>query len=179
MTGQAFSLKPLQSPFLIQGVGITGTLNRLGGVLSLRYELLGLSSAIEIPAPAAAPARKDGLWNATCFELFLAPRESDRYWEFNFSPAGHWNIFSFTSYRQGMREELAFSTLPFSVQIHDDALNLSADIDLREIIPGDTALNAGISAVLRSAAGDCTYWALTHCGTQPDFHRKDSFLIEC
>ena len=158
---------------------ITGTVSRQEGLLYLEYDLLGPVDAIAIPSPAAMPLRRDSLWNETCFELFFSPEKTDQYWEFNFSPSGHWNVFSFEAYRQRMQEEQAFASLPFSVQGHPDSLNLSVELGLERIILRDHALKAGISAVVRSAGGDCTYWALTHPGTQPDFHRKDGFIIEC
>jgi len=179
MKSQGFSLIPFPATSPLPGVKITGTVGRCDGVLYLGYDLLGLISSIAIPAPAATPARKDDLWKETCFELFLRLGKSDRYWEFNFSPAGHWNVYSFEAYRQGMQEEQAFASLPFSVQGHPDSLNLSVELGLERIILRDHALKAGISAVVRSAGGDCTHWALTHPGMQPDFHRKDGFIIEC
>ncbi len=179
MKNQGFSLIPFPSAFPLPAVKLTGAVGRRGDVLCVGYELLGLTEAIAIPAPAVVPVRRDGLWTATCFELFLGPERSDRYWECNFSPSGHWNVFGFESYRQGMREEQAFASLPFSVNLHPGALNLSVELDLEKIIPRDQALKIGISAVLRSVEGDCTYWALTHPATQPDFHRKDGFIIAC
>ncbi len=158
---------------------ISGTLGRWGNVLSVSYDLHGTLEAIAVPAPADNPGRRDGLWNETCFELFLSPDNADRYWEFNFSPAGNWNVYRFEAYRQGMHEEQAFATLLFSVQTHPAALNLSVELDLEKIIPRDQVLKVGISAVIRSAAGACTYWALVHPGAQPDFHRRDGFIIEC
>ena len=179
MKSQGFSLIPFPSALPLPAVQIIGTVARRGDVLYTGYELLGLTEAIAIPAPAVVPLRRDGLWTATCFELFLGPEKSDRYWECNFSPSGHWNVFCFESYRQGMREELAFASLPFSVHLHPGALNLSVELDLEKIIPRDQALKVGISAVLKFVEGDCTYWALTHPGQQPDFHRKDGFIIAC
>jgi hypothetical protein len=179
MKNQGFSLILFPSASPLPEVKITGMVGRRGGVLYLRYDLIGLIGSIAIPAPAATPARKDGLWDETCFELFLGLERSDQYWEFNFSPSGHWNVYSFEGYRQGMQQEQAFASLHFSVQSHPDGLNLSVELDLEKIILRDHALKAGISAVVRSAGGDCTYWALTHPGTQPDFHRKDGFIIKC
>ena len=179
MKMQGFSLTPFPSACPLAAMKITGTIGRRDGVLSLEYELLGLTETIAVPVPAVVPVRRDGLWKETCFELFLGPEKSDRYWEFNFSPAGHWNIYGFEGYRQGMREEQAFASLPFFVQIHPDALNLSVELDLEKIIPRDRALKVGISAVVRSAGGECTYWALTYPGPQPDFHRRAGFIIEC
>lgn len=179
MKSQSFSLIPFPSVSPLPGVKITGTVDRRGSVLYLRYDLTGLIGSRALPARAATPARKDGLWKETCFELFLGLEGSDQYWEFNFSPSGDWNVYSFEAYRQGMQEEQAFASLPFSVQSHPDSLNLSVELDLEKIILRDHVLKAGISAVVRSAGGDCTYWALAHPGTQPDFHRKDGFIVEC
>lgn len=53
--------------------------------------------------PAAAPGRADGLWQSTCFELFLLDPQSGAYREFNFAPSGQWAAYSFDSYRVGMR----------------------------------------------------------------------------
>ena len=174
-----FSLSPFPAALPQTGIRITGSLGRRDNVLYVRYDLRGLTGEIAIPSPAAMPARRDGLWEETCFELFVCPEKSDRYWEFNFSPAGHWNVYCFDTYRQGMHEEQAFASLPFSVQRHPDALHLSAEVELEKIIARDQNLKAGISAVIRCAAGDCTYWSLTHPGTRPDFHRKDGFALEC
>ena len=179
MKSRGFSLIPFPSACPPPAVQITGTVARREGLLCVRYDLLGPMGEIAIPAPATVPARRDGLWKETCFELFLGPEKTDRYWEFNFSPAGHWNVYNFEAYRQGMREEQAFASLPFSARIQPDTLNLSGELEIEKIIPRDQALKVGISAVLRSAGGECTYWALAHPATQPDFHRRDGFIIEC
>jgi hypothetical protein len=57
--------------------------------------------ALRLP-PAATPERTDGLWEATCFELFLLGPDGG-YLEFNFSPSGQWAAYRFDAYRQGMR----------------------------------------------------------------------------
>lgn len=160
-------------------VQITGRINRRGDLLSLGYDLIGQAAAITIPSHGGRPLRRYGLWNETCFELFLGIESSDRYWEFNFSPKGHWNVFRFETYRKDMREESTFVSLPFSVHALPESLNLSVEIHLAKIIPADQALKAGISAVLRSVEGDCTYWALTHPSAQPDFHSREGFIISC
>jgi hypothetical protein len=52
--------------------------------------------------PAKAPERTDGLWETTCFELFLLYSDGG-YIEFNFSPSGQWAAYRFDSYREGRR----------------------------------------------------------------------------
>jgi hypothetical protein len=140
--------------------------------------LIGPLAALVIPVPVGNPVRKNALWEETCFEFFLGGKDSDRYWEFNLSPAGHWNVYCFASYRQGMQEEPAFTSLPLSVQSQPDVLRLSTEVDLEKLIPAEQVLNVAISAVIKTMHGGITYWALTHPGPQPDFHRRDSFIIE-
>jgi hypothetical protein len=57
--------------------------------------------ALRLPA-AVSPARADGLWQRTCFELFLRRSGDAGYWEFNFSPSGEWAAYQFDDYRAGM-----------------------------------------------------------------------------
>ena len=125
--------------------------------------------------------RKNGLWEETCFEFFLGVKGSERYWEFNLSPSGHWNVYRFKSYRQGMQEEPAFTSLPFSVQLYSNSLLLSLGLGLDKIIPQEQVsevLQVALSAVIKTRDGKTTYWALTHPGPQADFHRRDGFIIE-
>jgi hypothetical protein len=178
MNSRSFSLKPFPSGGVRQDGKISCTVGRHGDVLSITYTLLGLPGELEIPSAAHNPSRRDALWEKTCLEFFLAAGNSDLYWEFNLSPAGHWNVYRFTSYRQGMREEPAFESLPFSVHAHSDTLRLSLDIDTHKIVTPGQALRIGISAVIRKRSGETIYWALTHPEPQPDFHHRDSFIID-
>lgn len=178
MNEQSFSLKPFPLAGLLPDLKITGNINRRFNTLFISYALLGHLTELVIPAPVDMCVRKNALWEETCFEFFLALKNSDQYWEFNLSPAGHWNVYRFKSYRQGMQEERAFTSLPFSIQRQPNALQLSLKLVLDEIITADQALKVGISIVIKTINGRITYWALTHPGLQPDFHRSDSFIIE-
>lgn len=140
--------------------------------------LTGPLSELVIPSAANIPARINALWEETCFELFLGLQNSEQYREFNLSPAGHWNVYLFNAYRQGMSEEPSFSSLPFSVYKQPEALKLFLKFDLDKIIKADQLLKIGISAVIKFINGKTSYWALTHPGPQPDFHLKDSFIVE-
>jgi len=177
MNEESFSLVPCPSARLRPSVTIEGTIARHGNALAIGYTLVGRLREVVIPEPAAVPGRQDGLWKDTCFEFFLAVRGSPPYWEFNLSPAGHWNAYRFASYREGMVEEPAFTALAFTVQRQRGALALALELDLSKIVPADQALEVAISAVLKHEDGSVTYWALTQCGPQPDFHRRDSFII--
>lgn len=173
---QRFSLKQFL-PIPRLDLTITGQLAQQGDTLAIRYELRGPLAKLAIPAPAAAPSRRHGLWQETCFEFFLAARDCPDYWEFNLSPAGHWNVYYFTDYRQGLQEEPAFPSLPIHVRSSRDSLLLDLTVDLGQVIATHQPLEMAISAVIKPKEGAVTYWALTHPGPQPDFHRRDSFTI--
>jgi hypothetical protein len=189
---ETFSLTPFSSSEL--DLKITGTIERRDRHLAVRYDLVGNLSEVVLPlevgeerSAADFPKRKHELWKTTCFEFFLGVKHSDRYWEFNLSPAGHWNVYRFEGYRYGMEEETALTTLPFKVEHQPEMLSLALDCDLSSIdalpfsnqmAPSDRALEVAITAVIESKSGEITYWALTHPGAEADFHRRDSFIIE-
>jgi hypothetical protein len=177
MDDRSFTLQPFHPAIPHPAVQVTGAIVRRADHLAIRYDLLGELSALALPAPAAQSSRRLKLWEETCFEFFLAVKYSPRYWEFNFSPAGHWNVYAFAGYRQGMQEEKAFTALPFTVQQGGDSMRLALELEVGRIIPASQALEVAISAVLKSRNGQATYWALSHPGPQADFHRRDGFII--
>jgi hypothetical protein len=172
-----FVLQPFAPEGPRPAVEITGHLLRRAEALTIGYRLQGRLVDVLIPAALAAPARRHRLWEATCFEFFLALKDSPPYWEFNLSPAGDWNVYRFTNYRQDLAAEPAFASLPFVVHRSPGALQLTLEVDLARLVPANRPLEVAIAAVLRTAAGRLTYWALTHPGPQADFHRRDGFLI--
>jgi len=178
MKSRGFSLKPFQSDGLPPHLEITGDIRRSSNKLSIRYALSGPLAEVMLPALADIRLRKNRLWEETCFEFFLAPVNSEHYWEFNLSTSGHWNVYRFTSCREGMHEETAFTALPFSVLLNLSSLQLSLEVKLDKIVPADQALKVGISAVIKTINGSMTFWALTHPGPQADFHRRDAFIID-
>jgi hypothetical protein len=173
-----FALRPFPAKVLPPGIGITGSVGWDAGKFSIRYELRAAASEIAVPEAADMPNRRDGLWKDTCFEFFLGPENADRYWEFNLSPSGHWNVYRFTSYREGMQEEQAVAALPFVVVMEQDSLALTLNADLSGSVGRERTLDAGIAAVVKLADGTLTYWALAHPGPRPDFHRRDSFILK-
>jgi hypothetical protein len=177
MTPTSFRLEPFPGTHPHGRLDITGSLTRRGRSVTLRYDLRGEPGALALPEPEHA-CRRQGLWEDTCLEFFLAPRQSPRYWEFNLSPAGPWNVYAFDGYRQGMREEPAFAALPGTVHREPACLRLTVEVDMALILPAAPPLDLGIAAVLKGQDGERTYWALTHPGPRPDFHRRDAFIIE-
>ena len=176
MRNQLFALTPFESLQSLSNLTLTGHLARQGPTLNIRYTLLGPLDEIVIPGFMDRPERLDGLWQSTCFELFIGIKGAQPYWEFNLSPAGHWNIYAFTTYRQNMRWEPTYPSLPFHIQHRPNSLQLDLAFKLTQIIPVDQALNIGISAVIQLRDGALTYWALTHPGPQPDFHQREGWI---
>lgn len=70
--------------------------------LTLRWKVEG-AGKIVLP-PFAGQARTDGLWQTTCFELFVKVPGGAGYAEFNLSPSERWAAYDFAGYREGMAE---------------------------------------------------------------------------
>ncbi|MGE5239704.1 MAG: DOMON-like domain-containing protein [Chloroflexota bacterium] len=168
-------------PFGIAGrqipLEITGHMKRSPAGLVIEYVLRGDLGDVVLPEQADMPSRRAGLWESTCFELFVAPKDERRYWEFNFSPAGHWNVYRFTAYREDMQEEVAFDSLPIVIRNGEEPIRLVAKVDLDRLFTPEREIEIGVSAVISHKSGGVTYWALAHPGAKADFHRRDGFAI--
>jgi len=117
--------------------------------------------------------RESGLWNSTCFELFLGTPDSDSYFEFNFSPSSRWAAYKFEGYRTGMRDQ--HMTVEPHVEFDPDRpLELSVDLDLTDMPPAP--LIGNLTAVIEEEGGTKSYWALAHPDGPPDFHNRDCFV---
>ena len=178
MTRQSFSLISFATP-KIPKIAITGSVARQGAVLTLHYSLTGNVGDISLPSVSAHPSRKDELWRTTCFEFFLAIKDQPQYWEFNLSPCGDWNVYCMDAYRGiGFRKEMSIQQLQVGAEKGTDIFTLDTAIDLQSILPENVPLVVGVTSVIQTRSGDKTYWALTHPALQPDFHRRESFILE-
>lgn len=120
--------------------------------------------------------RRDNLWEHTCFEVFLAQKGMPNYWEFNLSPSGDWNVYSFKGYREGMRQETYFNILPFEVKILSGRIfKLEITIDLK-FFQDFSDIDLGLSSVLEWSDGVKSYWAVRQHGDIPDFHVRTDWL---
>jgi hypothetical protein len=173
-----FKLQPFPTAGDVPAIEISGQIDRQDNRLSLKYYMSGDLDAIEIATPAAFPIRKDKLWEATCFEFFLGIPGERNYWEFNLASSGDWNIFQLDDYRQGLREEFAFTTLPFKIDRQPNLLSLTIDINLSKIIDrAVTAIEVSVTTVIKPRQDEISYWAISHCGKEADFHLRESFAI--
>ena len=147
--------------------------------LSIRYAVTDEIDSVLLPALSNSPARKHDLWKATCFEFFIAIKDQPQYWEFNMSPSSNWNVYAMDAYRQvNMREELAFTQLPFEFKKTNDEITLDISVDLNPILEPAQVLQIGVTAIVQTDAGNESYWALAHSAPQADFHVRDSFILE-
>lgn len=172
-----FFLNPFPGEGNPAGVTIGGSIARRADTLSVRYEVRGNLSKVEISAPVEAPRRKDRLWEETCLELFLGTADSGEYREFNLSPSGHWSVYRFMRYREEMREETAIASLTIDVRRDSGALLLTAEIGIGKIVPAGKDLAATVAAVIRTNDGGKSHWAPVHPASRPDFHRRDGFAL--
>ena len=160
---------------------INGTIALQANTLTLDYRLNGELSALNLPASNHPPVnhlptRRDGLWQHTCFELFIATPGQLGYHEFNLSPSGDWNCYRFSDYRQHMQTETALATLPFRVTRGPGQLRLQLTLELATLLPAYSPLDIGITAVIQQA-DSLSYWALLHPAEQADFHHRDGFAL--
>lgn len=141
--------------------------------------IAGNLGTVALPALNANPARKDELWRTTCFEFFLAIKDTLQYWEFNMSPSGDWNAYVMDAYRQvGMREETRIKRSPFDVRKEADSLSLEMAMILDPIVASEKPIEVGIASVIRTKNGKETYWALLHPRPEAGFHARESFVLK-
>ncbi len=171
-----FTLHPFPVAADTESFSLHGSIGRAAGRLRIAYLLRGPLHQLLLPRPVPS-ARRDGLWQATCFELFWRQKDNTRYWELNLSPSGEWNAYAFSDYRAGMRQEELLPPPRLQRQGDSGLLSLTAELDLTGVGLASGALRLGISAVLAHADGQHSYWALAHPGRQPDFHAPQGFLL--
>lgn len=178
MSEKQFDLQPFSASEHPRALDLRVAVERMPGVLSLRYNLSDPAGRVALAVPAESPRRENQLWEETCLECFIATPGSSAYWEFNFAPSGHWNVYHFDAYRQGMREEMKFEAMPVQIHPTPNALTLMAEIDLQRMYLRNLPVQVGVTAVIKTLDGAVSYWALTHAGAQPDFHLRESFAIK-
>ena len=142
------------------------------GRLDLLYRVTGDIAALRLP-PVTASLRADDLWQHTCFEAFVRPREGDVYHEFNFAPSTEWAAYSFAGYRAG-RTDAPIATPEIEVEAADGFV-LRANLDLLDL--GDAPWHLNLTAVIEQKDGTKSYWALAHPPGDPDFHNGDCFAL--
>jgi hypothetical protein len=148
-------------------------------VLTCHYTLQGDLTRLRVPQPHAGQ-RRDGLWQHTCFEAFIAAPGEPGYYEFNFSPSRDWAAYRFDDYRTDMSAAMLQRVPDLEVHARGDLLELTAGVPLAglALLRGESGLRLGLAAVCEAAGGRLTYWALRHAPGEPDFHHPDGFVLE-
>ncbi|MDO5289668.1 MAG: DOMON-like domain-containing protein [Pseudomonadota bacterium] len=145
--------------------------------LHLRYTLTGELAHLRLPAPASRPCAADGLWQHTCLEAFIGAPTGAGYHEFNFSPSGCWAAYAFAAERVRHTARAQPPAPRITCATAGDTLTLTAELPLAALplaAPGQP-WPLGLSAVIESADGRLSYFALAHPRPQPDFHARQGW----
>lgn len=172
------TLSPLQ-PFAEAPAAVTvhAGVERHPDGLCLRYLLAGNLSALLLPPLQVAPSRKERLWESTCLECFFSRPDQAGYWEVNISPAGDWNVYGFSDYRQGMHEETAIDGVTVTVNDTVDTIAVTVALPTAGLFTGEAPLKAGLCVVLEEHSGRQSFWALAHPLGRPDFHHRCGLML--
>jgi hypothetical protein len=176
-TGTAFLLRPFTACSMAENLSITGSLVRQPGSVLIDYQMEGALDRISWSKTSSVTGRCHELWRQTCFELFFSIKDEAAYWEVNLCRNDCWNVYHFTNYRTGMREERAIGQPVFRFVTDGDLLSLTCVLELNGLIDDLSDLEVGVSSVIQAADGSTSYWAIEHQGLVPDFHNRPSFCL--
>ena len=177
MSDRTIQLQPFNPDPTTPNLEITTWIHRQSKTLSIGYHVQGNLSQIVLPKVEPCINRQDDLWQTTCFEFFLAIFNAPEYWEFNLAPTGNWNIYRFAKYRRGMQPATRFEGLPLQVTESENSYYLETAISLDRVVSGNTTLEIAVTMVIEDTQGNLSYWAISHPGTEADFHRRDGFVL--
>ena len=146
-----------------------------GFTLKLVYKIVDSKNLLKLPASFIEDensiSRKDGLWNDTCFELFLRPVGKSSYHEFNFSLLPAWNQYFFESYRLPQPPQKNDKYTLRKIQWNGHSL----EVELFGFNPSEK-YEVSLTAVLKEKSDLIHYMAIKHTGPEADFHHADSFI---
>ena len=168
-----FELSPFKTPLPYT---IKGEIHPQETNLLIKYQVEGEISSIEIPPLNPTPKREEFLWKKTCFEIFLAQKNTTRYFEYNFSPSGSWECYQFFDYRSTPQREHLPHVPAISQKMENNCFTLSVLTPLPEYFKFQSIV--GVSVVIKNHQNDPHFWAIEHPREVPDFHDRRSFLIE-
>jgi len=148
------------------------------GQIDLKFVLSDPAKKVEVDLADKAQGlkRTDGLWKHTCFEAFLSLTNKEEYYEINLSPAGKWNAYYFTSYRNPhlpmATEDIQLRSLNWSSSA------LEATLDLKTKKANPELWECALTSVIETISGQKHYLASAHMGPKPDFHIRSSFTLK-
>ncbi|VXC93295.1 DOMON-like domain-containing protein [Sphingomonas sp. AX6] len=166
------SLRPHSETLPVAAMSLSVSAIRTLNLMTLGYRIDGDAGAIVFPKLATGE-RRDGLWQTTCFEVFIQPAGVIGYHEFNFSPSTDWASYSFDAHRAGMRDAPGVPMIERTADGMNVTVDLSAYPDL-----ADVDWHVGLTTVIEEKDGTKSYWALKHPEGAPDFHDATCFALE-
>jgi hypothetical protein len=180
VASKSYKLNPFRQTSIRAAFSLEVTVGLLESKLDVKYLLKGHLGDIVISAINPRPQRVHGLWNFTCFELFISKKGSNRYVEWNFSPSHDTDYLFFDSYRVLAQSQLQPLSFVFTKNAGAEYV-LEAKVDLKRLEsfwPGNkNNYELNLAAVLEHATGERSYWALQHPDPQPDFHLRSHFKV--
>ncbi len=127
-----------------------------------------------IVPPFAGRVRRDGLWQTTCFEMFVRPEGRQTYAEYNFSPSEAYAAYDFAGWREGMAERAISHAPVITPRRAAGVLIVDVAIPLADLPPLPAALS--LTCVIEEEGDSKTFWAMDHGeSAQPDFHQPACF----
>lgn len=137
--------------------------------LRLRWRIEG--ARLLVAPPFAGKGRADGLWETTCFEIFVV--QGLGYCELNLSPSERWAAYDFAGYREGMVQRAMPRDPVCTLRRGGGMAIFDAEIPLAGL--PHRPWRFGMSAVIEEEGGHKSYWALAHPEGRPDFHHAACF----
>jgi hypothetical protein len=182
-------LKPFQETPATQGYTIFAGVRWQQNLLQFSYEIRGNLHLILWPEVVSSPGQRDGLWQTTCLEAFIARSDQSGYLEINLSPSGESAVYAFTDYRVhstefALPEAIDSLELPkFTCEKKSQLFSLQAELDLRDYefaqLNQASELRFGLTAVIEHQDRSKAYFALDHVRispeSKPDFHQAQTF----
>lgn len=174
---QNFFLHPFGPLDEASNMLVSGCVRRCQNRLSLWFHLTE-TETLHLPSHKNTSClRKRELWKDSCFELFFSGSDSPVYWEVNLAPEGHWDVYRFQNYREGMVREERIQMPCSTIFQADGSFTLHCHLYLDNLGLENYPLCVGVSCVLRHRGNNLSYWALAHNQVQPDFHDRSAFRI--
>lgn len=158
-------------------ITIESELNMTPDSVFVSYKVQGSLAEIDLGQGHPHHARVIKLWEKSCFELFIK-NEKNSYIEFNFSPEFEWNAFYFEKKGDALAEYGRMDSVKKDILLSLDVFHLIVEID-RKKFPDhffESALEIGLTSVIKDRHGKLSYWALSHQDTKPNFHDFRSYV---
>lgn len=129
--------------------------------------------------------RRDRIWEHTCGELFVAAPGAAAYGEYNFSPRGAWAAYAFSACRVAAERVAEVQAPLMSLETRGSGWDLQVRVPLADLVSlaGAAAgecplLRLGLAVIVAPPGQAQQFWAVRHAAERPDFHRRESFVVE-